>query len=126
MNIPALGRRISKMILLLFFICGTLLMLWIHNDINLVFNIYNINKIFLWLSGTIFCTHLNESFNTKDRLEVFAYAFFLGKTTAAFAPFVTEYLSDVSFYIVILTSSFLLMLSYSFQKETLGSAMLDD
>ena len=114
------------MILLFLFMCGTLLMLWIHNDINLVFNIYNINKMFLWLSGIIFYTHLNESFNTKDRLEVFAYAFFFGKTTAVFAPFVTEYLSDVSFYIIVLTSSSLLMLGYSLQKETLGNAMLDD
>jgi len=126
MNISWLGRRRSKLILLSIFILGNILTICVYQNIKLVFVIYNINKMFLFLSGTIFCTHLNESFTTKDRLEVFSYAFFLGKLTAAFAPFVTEYLSDIGYYFVVLVSSSLLMISYWFQKETLGSIMLDD
>jgi len=76
------------------------------------------------MSAMTYHTHLNESFTTKDRLRVHAFAFTLGKFTAAIAPFVLEYLNEDSFYVLVLSSVFLFIL-YWFQEETLNKEMID-
>ncbi len=70
--------------------------------------------------------HLSESFTTKDRLEVFSYAFIVGKFVAGFAPFIIEYLKDDEFFLVMIASTFVLMYIYFYQEETFGKPMEDD
>jgi len=93
-------------------------------DKKFAFQMYNIARILIQICAMIYHTHLNESFSTKDRLSVHAYAFSLGKFTSAIAPFVLEYLSNDSFYALVL-SSLVLFGMYWFQRETLNKALRD-
>jgi len=88
------------------------------------FIFYNIGRMFLGFVSMVNHTHLNETFNTEMRLKVYAFAFLIGKSVAACAPFIFEFLQDYYNGIIILTASCLLTL-YSRQKETLNLELMD-
>jgi len=124
MNLSMFGRRNSKLVLIVLFTLFTIMENNITDNKQIAFQMYNIGRICIQACAMAYHTHLNETFTTKNRLRVHAYAFSLGKFTAAIAPFVLEYLTEDSFYVMTICNLLLFVL-YWFQKETLNKALID-
>jgi len=126
MNISFLGRKKTKIGFLVIFI---LLILYkrrynLSTHAKQAFIFYNINRMFLGFVSMVNHTHLNETFGTEIRLKIYALAFLIGKSVAAMAPFIFEFLQDSYNEILILTSVLLLIL-YCLQAETLNQELKD-
>ena len=124
MNLEFLGRKKTKIGFLLIFIL--LIILKSRYDLGTeakqAFIFYNINRMFLGWVSMVNHTHLNETFSQEIRLKVYALAYLFGKTVAATAPFIFEFLQDYYTWVLILCATTLVGL-FSLQDETLNKEL---